>query len=288
MKYTIFTDTSANLPGTIIANYDIRLIPLSYHVDGTENVCLDPTAFDADAYYKKLQSKATVTTSLAPIQAFLTAFGEELEKGNDVFFIGMSSGISGTYQSAKNAADELSEQYPDRKIITIDTLAASFGEGLLVLKAARLREQGLPLEEAASVILKDVPKMNQVFTVADLAHLHRGGRISGVSALIGSVLHINPILKGNDEGKIIVAGKIRGRKKALEALAAEYRSNVVDAAEQTIGIAHCGCAEEAKLLADMISQIAKPKEIILENYEPVTGSHVGPGAIALFYMGSKR
>lgn len=288
MKYTIFTDTSANLPGNITEQYNIKVVPLTYCIGGEEKLCLNPTTFDAAAYYGALKGKVAVTTSLASVQSFLNAFEPELQAGNDILYIGMSSGISGTCQSAANAAAELAEQYPERGIFTVDTLAASLAEGLFVLDAIKLREQEVSIEETARILRDSVQQMLQVFTVEDLGYLHRGGRISGVSAIIGSVLHVNPILVGNEEGKIIVKEKVRGRKKALDTLVQCYNNNVASPEEQTVCISHCGCPDDALRLAQAIDASNKPREILIENFEPVTGSHVGPGAIALFFKGNSR
>lgn len=288
MNYTIITDTSSNLPSAILKEYNIRIVPLSYHYEGKEHICTDLSEFDAERYYDALRKRTTVTTSLASIQSFLDCFEKELKEGNDILFIGMSSGISGTFHSAENAAEEILERYPERKILLLDTLAASFGEGLIVMDAIQMKQKGCSLEEAYAVLEAEVQKMIQIFTVEDLGYLHRGGRISGATAVIGSVLHINPILKGSTEGQIIAASKVRGRKRALLTLADCYKKQVVNPEKQVVCISHCGAADDAAFLAAAIREAKEPGSILIEKHEPVTGSHVGPGAIALFFKGDKR
>lgn len=286
MSYALFTDTSANLSPALMMQHGIRAVPLSYTVDGAETVCPGCGTYDEKAFYNLLRDKnVKVQTSLAGVQRFTEAFEESLKEGQDILYVGLSSGISGTCQSAAAAADELSALYPDRKIRIVDSRAASLAEGIWVLEAARLKEDGTPLEEAESWLLTHRSEMRQHFTVADLHYLHRGGRVSGLTAVIGSVLHINPLLCGDEEGKIRTAGKVRGRRKAIEALAEEYSRNVEAASSQTVAISHGDCAEDAALLAELIAKSCNPAHILIEYFEPVTGSHVGPGALALFFRG---
>ena len=199
-----------------------------------------------------------------------------------------SSGISGSYSSAETAANELREQYPERKIITVDTLSASLGEGLFVIRAGEMMREGADMEEIAREIINMRHKMCQVFTVDDIMHLRRTGRLSNIAAMIGSVLNIKPLLKGDGEGKIVCFQKVRGKKNALKAIAAKYDELVENAADQIVGIAHADCSDDAAALAEMIRVKNPPKQIMTVCYEPVTGAHVGPGALALFFMGSSR
>ena len=196
----------------------------------------------------------------------------------------MSSGISGSCNSARIGAQMLLEQYPERQIEVVDTLGASLGEGLVALEAARLRDEGLGAKEAAAQLRDLVQRMFNVFTVDDLLHLRRGGRLSNVAAIVGMVLNIKPLLKGNEEGKIVSFAKVRGRKKSIEELAARYDKLVVEPEKQTVGIAQAGCREDAAYLAELLNRNRPPKEILTVEYEPVTGSHVGPGALALFFV----
>ena len=183
---------------------------------------------------------------------FAQAFEPALAAGDDLIYIGMSSGISGTVQAATVAANALAEKYPQRKIYVKDTLGASFGEGLFVKKASEMRAEGRSVDEAAAWIDENVQRMNQVFTVEDLMFLRRGGRLSGMTAVIGTLANVKPILWGNEEGKIVAIDKMIGRKRSLRALAERFAKQVVDPESQTIAIAHSDCEADAQYLLDLI------------------------------------
>lgn len=288
MSFVIATDNTANLPMSVIREYDLKIIALPYFIDGKEYVCTNLDEFDGDAFYNMLRERVNATTSLVNPSMFHDVFEGFAKEGKDVLFIGLSSGVSGTLQSAELAAKGLKEKYPDRKIIVIDSLAASLGEGLQVLKAARLRESGKGIEEVEKIIRDGIPHVCQVLIVGDLMHLFRTGRVSGVTAFIGSKLNIKALLRGSDEGQIVSYGRAMGRKRALHALADRYAQRQVNGQEQTVGIAHCGCLKDAEYLAGLIREICEPKEIIIVTYEPVTGAHVGPDTVALFFEGTER
>ena len=199
----------------------------------------------------------------------------------------MSGGISGTAHAAAMAVEELQEEFPERKIAAIDTYAASLGEGLLVLEAARMLENGAPFSLIVEQISRRRHTMCQYFTVDDLAYLERGGRVSKAAAIVGTVLKIKPLLRGDDEGKIVQCGKTRGRKQSLTALADFYEKLVADKSEE-IGIAHADDAAGAQFLLDALRQRGFTGECLTVCYEPVTGSHVGPGTVALFFQGFHR
>ena len=288
MSFQIVTDSSANLPVELLRKHSIPFVPFHYYVGGKEVLCPASDAFDGKAYFQLLREKETVTTSLVNPEQYIEVFEPFLKEGADILYVGMSSGISGSFQSSRIAAAELRERYPGRIIRVVDTLAASLGEGLLVLRAVELKEAGRSVMETADIIEAERMQMMQIFTVGELMHLRRTGRVSGVSAAIGSALHIKPLLKGNTEGRIVVAGKAIGRKRSLKALAEYYGENQVRGEAQTIGIAHCDCEAEAEYLAALIREICAPKEFMIVCYEPVTGSHVGPDTVALFFMGKGR
>ena len=287
MPFTVFTDTSANLLNRQIRDYDLRIIPFSYFIDGQERTCLDTDAFNGDAYYSMLKGSVKVTTTQIIPETYAEYFKPVLESGSDIIFVSMSSGISGSCQSALVAANDLSEQFPNRRIEIVDTLGASLGEGLVALHAARLRDAGIPASEAAVRLRAMSERMFNVFPVDNLLYLRRGGRLSNLSAIVGTVLNIKPILKGSSEGKIVSFGKVRGRKTSIETLATLYDQHVLDPEDQTVGIAHAGCLKDAEYLISLLNRNHPPKEILLVDYEPVTGSHVGPGALALFFESRK-
>ena len=285
MSFFIVTDTSANLPTELLVKYGIPAVPFSYCRDGVSSVCEDTRTFDGAAYYGAMRAGERITTSQINPQKYLDAFEPILQAGNDLLYVGMSSGISGSFHWANVAAAQLRLDYPQRQIELVDTRTASLGEGIPVLKAEEFRQAGLSLAETAERLRAFCETMYSVFIVDDLMHLRRTGRLSGAIALVGTVLQIKPMLKGNEEGKIVNFAKIRGRRKAVEALAEKYDTLAAAPEEQIVGIAHADCPEDAALLADLLRKNRPPKEILTVCYEPVTGSHVGPGTLALFFEG---
>lgn len=285
MSYQIFTDTSSNLPTPMLRELGVGVIPFTYFVDGAARSCLDTTAFDGDAYYAALRSGVRVTTAQIAPQTYIDAFTPVLESEEDVLYVSMSSGISGSCNSARIAASELKALYPARTVRVVDTLAASLGEGIVVLRAAELRGSGTELMRAAEELDSLSERVCQIFTVDDLMHLRRGGRLSNLGAVVGTVLHIKPLLLGNEDGKIISIAKIRGKKHAVEALAEKYDALVEASETQTVGIAHAGCRKDADYLVSLLRRNKPPQDILIVDYEPMTGAHVGPGALALFFVG---
>ncbi len=287
MSFVVITDTSGNLPTPLVRARDLKMIAFPYYIDGKEYTCLDTDSFDGDAFYKRIKAGLVVTTSQIPPQQYADFFTPWLEQGQDIVFVCMSSGISGSCNSARIAADMCRESFPERKIFVIDTRGASLGEGIIALLAADLRDKGVDTAAAAEKLENYVERMFNVFTVDDLMHLRRGGRLSNIAAIVGMVLNIKPLLKGNEEGKIVAFAKVRGRRKSIEQLAARYDKLVVDPESQIVGIAEAGCKEDAAYLAELLRRKNPPREILTVEYEPVTGCHVGPGALALFFMSKK-
>ena len=281
--FQIITDTSANLPSELAAEKDLTVIPFPYFVNGARHTCLDTEGFDGKTFYGAMREGAEVTTSQINPQNYIDVMRPVLQMGLDILFVGMSSGISGAYHSAELAAEELRAEFPERKIRLVDTIGASLGEGLLVLRAVRDKLAGLSLDAIYEKLMDLRHRLCNIFTVDDLKYLRKGGRLSNLSFIVGTLLQIKPLLKGNEEGKIVAFAKLRGRKKALEELAKRYDEYVVNAEEQTIGIAHADCPEDAAYLIELLRRNHPPKEILTVGYEPVTGSHVGPGTLALFF-----
>lgn len=280
----LFTDTSANLPFAVTQEKHISVVPFSYTVDGVEMKYPTDTEFDGKAFFDAMLRGAMVKTSMVSVGAFLEQFEQALQAGNDVLYIGMSGGVSGTANSAAIAVSELREKYPERKIAAVDTYAASLGEGLQVLAAVRMIEQGVGFDEVVAQIERGRHNMCQYFTVADLEYLKRNGRLSSVVALAGTILHIKPILMGDETGHIVQCGKVRGSQRALERLAEKYDALVSDRSAG-IGIAHADNERGAETLLARLRERGFTGECMTVMYEPVTGSHVGPGTVALFYPG---
>lgn len=286
MSFSIFTDTPANLPRTLAEKLDVTVIPFSYFREGKEHQCPAFEDFDCDSYYAELKAGAKVTTSQINPQKYIEYMEPVLKEGRDVLYVSLSGGVSGSFASSRIASNYLTNKYRGRKVVCIDSLGASLGEGLVVLKACELRDSGLGIDECAAELLRYRERVCQVFTVDDLMFLRRSGRISGVSAAIGTVLGIKPLLKGNEEGKIVNFTTVRGRKRAIKAIAERYKEYAVAPETQTVGISHASCVEDAEALRDMICEICAPREVIIVAHEPVTGSHVGPGMLALFFEGA--
>lgn len=287
MSFAIFTDTSANLPTPKTKELEITVIPLSYTVDGEEHVCLDTEQFQVAEYYESMKGSTVIKTSQVNPQKYLDYMEPALKEGKDILFVGMSSGISGSFASAKIACGQLLEEYPDRSIRLVDSLGASLGEGLLVLKAQSCKEQGMSLDETAEYLEEVKASMYQLFTVDNLMHLRKGGRLSNAAAIVGSLLNIKPLLKGDENGQIVSFEKVRGRKAVISEIAKRYDQLVLKAEDQVVGISHCYCPEDAEKLAELIRQNHAPKDIMIVEHEPVTGSYLGPGALALYFYGDK-
>lgn len=287
MSFAIVTDTSANLPTPLLNENGIDAIPFSYRIGEKEFSCTDTEAFDGEAYYDSMRGGERVTTSQITPFKYEQAFRPLLESGRDILFVGMSSGISGSYDMAELTAAGLRNEFPERTIRLVDTLGASLGEGLLVLKAIEHRKNGLTIDETADELLKMRRRIAQVFTVDDLMHLKSTGRLFGAAAVVGTKLQLKPLLKGNEEGRIVVCGVARGFNKAIALMAKKYDEFVQNAAGQTVGIAHADCPQAAEQLAELLRLNNPPKRIMTVCYEPVTGSHVGPGTLALFFESSE-
>ncbi len=287
-SFSIVTDTSSNLPKAVLDKYNIDVIPFTFFIDCDERTCTDIDSFDMKTFYDNMRNGTRVSTSQINPNTYEHFFRERLEKGQDILFISMSSGISGSYNCSEIAANTLKAHFPDRKIRLIDTLGASLGEGLFAIEAAKMRDAGADIDEIYNKFKDSRYEMCQVFTVGDLTYLKNTGRLSNIAALVGMVLHIKPVLKGNNFGKIVSFAKLRGRKKAIEALAEYYDKYVRDSGSQTIGIAHADCENDAQYLISLLKKNNPPLDIMTVCYEPVTGSHVGPGTLALFFMGNRK
>ncbi len=285
MSLVVMTDTSANLPTALSRKLDIGILPFSYYINNVPHHVSDTAEFHGDDFYNMIRAGLVVNTSLIPPQTYTEYFEPVLKEGKDILFVGMSSGISGSLNSARIAAADLMEHYAGRTIEIVDALGASLGEGLHAVRAAKMRDEGYSLAETAEALRVHVQQMFQVFTVDDLGHLRRTGRLSNISAFVGTVLHIKPLLLGSPEGKIVAFAKIRGRKRSIQAMAEHYNRLVIEPEKQIVGIAQAGCRDESLYLESLIRAEKPPMEILNVEYEPVTGSHVGPGALALFFEG---
>ncbi len=290
MSFEIFVDSSANLTERMIEENNIKVISFICTCNGREVVCYkDGRSFaqSAKEFYSEMSGGAEVSTSLIPACRFITETEPTLKAGRDVLVVTISAQVSGTYRQACMAAEELKNKYPERKVLVADSANSSLGEGLLAVRAAKLRGMGESLDTCFKWIEENRFKMNSYFTVADLKYLKKGGRISGAVALAGTLLNIKPILKADGNGRISMCGKARGRRRSIAELADCYKKFATFPEGQTAAICHCNCEEEAEALADMIRELGAT-DITVEYYDIVSGAHVGPGSIALFFTGTDR
>ena len=276
----VMTDNAANLPQELRAQYGITELCLTYTIDGEP---VDVTApFDGYAYYEAMRKGVEVKTSMITPLAAREAMEPVLAAGDDVLYVGLSGGVSGTCWGVSVVAQELQERFPDRDIRVLDTRGASLGEGLIVLEAAHMAQQGADMDAIAARVRELSGKMRQHFMVDDLKFLRKGGRLSGAAALAGTLLQIKPILQGDPEGKIVVLCKERGRKKAMDQLIRLYNDMVEDKSAP-VGISHAAAPAEALHLTTALRASGCTGEILSVCHEPVTGAHVGPGMLALYF-----
>lgn len=289
MSYVIVTDSAANLPEELYEQFGITVLSLSFHVDGKEYKSYQKgKVTDLKQFYSMMRNKEMITTSLIGPDEFAQTFSKILDEGKDVLYIGFDSALSGTYQSATIAAKDLEERYPDRRIVTVDSLCASAGQGLLVYYAAKMKEEGKSIDEVSQWAEEHRLNACHWFTVDDLFFLKRGGRVSAATAVVGSLLQVKPVMHVSDAGKLEVVSKARGRKQAMQALVKEMEKTIKDPQKQLIIVTHGDCEEDANYVANVIREKFTTKEVIVHYLDPVIGAHSGPGTLAVFFMGDAR
>ena len=287
-NYIITTDTTTDLPEDYIKKHDLGIMSLTYTLEGTTYSKENP--LDVRLFYEKMRNGSMPTTSQVNPENAKNIFLPYLKDGYDILHIAFSSGLSGSYNSTRIAAEELSEEFPDRKITIIDSLAASLGEGLLVHKAVMLKEQGADLDTVADWVEQNKLHIVHNFTVDDLFHLHRGGRVSKATAILGTMINVKPILHVDDEGHLIALSKVRGRKKSLQALvdSMEKQMGAYRSQNDIVFISHGDSLADAQYVADLVKQRFGIESFLINYVGPTIGAHSGPGTIALFYMGDYR
>lgn len=288
MGYQIVTDSSADLAPDQIAELGVAVIPMVLTMEGKEYKNYpDGREIGFGEFYNALRAGKTSTTSQINMEVFKQEFEPMLQKG-DLLYLCFSSGLSGTVNSARLAAEDLMEAHPDRKIVVVDTLCASLGQGLLVDYACRLQQQGKSMEEVVDWVEQNKLKLAHWFTVDDLNHLKRGGRVSGAAAFFGTMLNIKPVLHVDNEGHLIPREKVRGRKASLDALISKMLEIGENLENQVIFISHGDCLEDAEYVAQQAREKAHVKDVKINYIGPVIGSHSGPGTLALFFMAKNR
>lgn len=293
--FQIVVDSAANIPAELVKKYDIRVISFVNYVNGQPLTCFDPDLtmeqerVKGKEYYDALRAGAEIKTGLISSGDFEECFRSIMENNEDVLYFSLSKNISGTYNSARIAAQELMENPPiGRRIRMIDSLNASLAQGILAIYASEMRSQGMDFDTIADTLETYPARMNGIFTVGDLKYLAKTGRLSGSAALVGNILSIKPILRGNKDGYIVQYKKCRGRKAALNTLVSLVCETIIDPKEQIIGIAHADSYEDSLYVMEEIQKRIQVREFINTSYDYCTGSHVGPDTIALFYMAKDR
>lgn len=289
MSFSIITDSCANLTHSQIADYNITIVPLTYTVGDTEYLgYVEGEETDYKAYYNLLRAKEHVKTSLVSYERVESALKKHLNMGEDVLYVAFSSALSGSCQVARNCIEDIKDEYPDRKIILVDSLQASMGQGLMIKYAVDKRDSGCTLEETAQWLEDNKLNFVSLFTVDDLFFLKRGGRLSGTVAVVGTILNIKPLLHVSDEGKLVSTGTVRGRKKSIDSLITRMGELGVDLSNQDIFMVHGDCIEEAEAAAEQIKASYNVKSVTINYVDQVISSHSGPGTLAVFFMGTQR
>ena len=288
-EYVLMTDSSCDLPATLAEEMELTVLPLYVDVDGQKYTnYLDEREIAFSEIYAKLRTKCPAKTSAVNVNNFMGPMEDLLKAGKDILYIGFSSGLSGTYSAGATAAKELAERYPERKLYAVDSLCASMGQGLMVYLAWKEKQKGKTIEEVRDYVENTKLNLCHWFTIDDLMFLKRGGRISGATAVVGSMLSIKPIMHVDNEGHLIKVGTARGRKASIKALADEAEKRGVDLANQTVFISHGDCLDDANFLGDIMRTRFGVKDVRINYVGPVIGAHSGPGTIALFFLGTER
>ncbi|MGD9569490.1 MAG: DegV family protein [Sedimentibacter sp.] len=288
-NFVIVTDSSADLTLNIINEFGITVVPLGYSFEN-ENYLNYPDHRDLDikTFYDRIKKGERSTTTLVNSKTFEEYFTPLLQEGNDVLYLGFSSGLSGTYGSSIVAREELLQKFSEARIECIDTLSASLGEGMLVYYAAKMKQEGKSLDEVKQWVLDNIQHLCHWFTVDDLNHLKRGGRINAMTATIGTALGVKPILHVDKAGHLIPHSNVRGRKKSINALLEHMEDTCINPQENSVFISHADCLEDAEYLGSLIKEKLNVKEIIINYVGPVIGAHTGQGCLALFFFGTER
>ncbi len=287
--YVLVTDSCSDLTLKQVKEMNLDVIPLSVEIEG--NVFKhypDERHLKVNQFYEMLRNKKVAKTSLINVGEYLEFFEEKLKKGQDILYIAFSSALSGSYQSSVIARTELLEKYPDRKIVIVDSRAASMGQGLLIWYAHEKIKENQSIDEVAKWVETHKLNLIHLFTVDDLGTLKRGGRLSGTQALLGSLLKVKPVLHVTNEGKLVPIKKARGRKTSLQTIVDVMKDKITNSNEQTIFISHGDDLDDAKYIAELIKEQIGVKKIIFGVIGPVIGAHSGPKTIAVFFMGNQR
>lgn len=289
MSFAIVTDSSCNLPNSVIDQYDLHIVSLEFLVEGKPyRSYVKGEENDLKRFYTMMRNKDNITTSAATAQAWIDVIEPLLKDGQDVLTLVFSSALSITAQEAAKACQTLQQQYPERKVLCVDSLCASLGEGLLVTYACLSREAGNDITRTWEWLEDNKLRLCHWFTVDDLFFLKRGGRVSAATAVLGTMLGIKPVLHVDDQGRLINVAKARGRKSSLDALVDRMAQSAINPEKQTVYISHGDCEEDAQYVAQQCRERLHVKDVLIHYIDPVIGAHSGPGTVALFFFGEQR
>lgn len=289
MSFAIVTDSSCNLPNSVIDQYDLHIVSLEFLVEGKPyRSYVKGEENDLKRFYTMMRNKDNITTSAATAQAWIDVIEPLLKEGQDVLTIAFSSALSITAQEAAKACQTLQQQYPERKVLCVDSLCASLGEGLLVTYACLSREAGNDITTTWEWLEDNKLRLCHWFTVDDLFFLKRGGRVSAATAVLGTMLGIKPVLHVDNQGRLINVAKARGRKSSLDALVDRMAQSAINPEKQTVYISHGDCEEDAQYVAQQCRERLHVKDVLIHYIDPVIGAHSGPGTVALFFFGEQR
>lgn len=288
-NYVIITDSTGDLSAELVREMEVEVIPMEFTVgDKPYKNYPDNHDLSAQEFYARLRQGAAATTAQVNVTTYVETATPFLQAGKDVLMLIFSSGLSGSFNSSCLAAEELRAKFPGRTVRTVDTLAASMGEGLLVWHACQLRKAGKTLDEVAAWAEDNRNRLCHWFTVDDLHFLRRGGRVSGAAAVMGTMLNIKPVLHVDDEGHLIPMEKVRGRRQSLDALVKHLDETIAEGENGTVFLSHGDCREDAEYVAEKIRGRHGIERVEINFIGPVIGSHSGPGTVALFWLGSHK
>ena len=287
MSYRIFTEATSDFPASFAEQLNVTVLPMGFTMEGKEYFYIPGRSdMPIETFFEKMRAGVPVTTAQVNAYTFIEAFEPVLKNGEDILYIGFSSKLSGSVQSGFSAAEELRAKYPERKIFVIDSLCASLGEGLLVYYAAR--KQDMAIEDLANWVEENKLRLIHWFTVEDLVYLKRGGRVSGATAAIATILNIKPVMHVDNEGYLVAVEKVQGRKKSLRSLFDRMAKTVDTKATDTVFIGHCDSKADAEYVASLVHEAYPDMMVHIDDIGTSVGAHSGPGTIALFFIGSER
>ena len=286
--YAIVTDSSCDFSPQLVKELDLTVVPLSVQLGQDRYRNSPDEAPESHVFYTRLSQGEPAQTSAPNVEEFKDAFRPLLQGGKDILYLGCSSGLSATCQNGAIAAQELQEEFPQAQLITVDTLCASLGQGLIIDLAVQEKRKGKTIEEVAGFVRQTIPHLCHWFTVGDLNQLRRGGRLSAGKAILGNLLHVKPVLHVDDVGHLVPVDSVKGRKKSIEALVKKMEESVVDPQTQRVYISHGDCLADAQTLAALVKERLKVVSVTIGDVGPVIGAHSGLGTLALFVLGPQR